>query len=499
MSIIGELAVNVAMKTLGFDKSKRRVRSGMRDMALAAKRTTSAFKKMAGALGVGLGVGSIAFALKRTANQLDNLAKTSRKLGLAAQQLDGLRFAAGQTGVAANTLDMALQRMVRRVSEAASGTGAAKDALRELGISAKALNQLAPDQQFLRIAEAMRGVSGQSDKVRLAFKLFDSEGVNLVNTLGEGSNKIREMMEEAKKLSGTLDDSTLKQVERFNDELAKLSKISTGGLQRIVIQIAPGASDLVEGLVALTEFSGRKDTSLTGALEAVIPLPESLKRGKQASSAPNARGNQLAFSPRGQFAYTGQIQQRNYLKFLDFFTRNAEIPGLESIQKRAREARATPGAENRAKKTRRKFRLELPADLPRKFLGAKLNQAMGGIGRAFQAGLGGMDQIGQGVRGAQMALAVEALKQQLGPGRAVGKSKEPQRKQIGSLASLSAFESESVRGFRALRQNLRKDEERLGLDKTRNQTLDRIAIASEKFAEELENLGQNETVTIPPA
>jgi hypothetical protein len=49
--------------------------------------------------------------------------------------LQELRFAASLAGVEQQTLDMALQRFVRRVAEAANGTGEAKDALAQMGIA----------------------------------------------------------------------------------------------------------------------------------------------------------------------------------------------------------------------------------------------------------------------------------------------------------------------------------------------------------------------------
>ncbi len=54
---------------------------------------------------------------------------------IGAEALQELRFAAKASGVEQQTLDMALQRFTRRTAEAAQGTGEAKDALAQLGMT----------------------------------------------------------------------------------------------------------------------------------------------------------------------------------------------------------------------------------------------------------------------------------------------------------------------------------------------------------------------------
>src|SRR5690606_15888857 len=145
----------------------------------------------AAALG-GTALATATVMVKKQLELIDSTAKTADKLGIATEKLTAMRIQAELTGVSTNTLDMGLQRMVRRVAEAAQGTGEASGALKELGIDARELAKLSPDKQFGLIADAMVNVGSQSDKVRLAFKLFDSEGVALVNTLKGGSAAMQE-------------------------------------------------------------------------------------------------------------------------------------------------------------------------------------------------------------------------------------------------------------------------------------------------------------------
>jgi len=224
--------VNIVIKAV--DKTKRSFRAVTMGLN-AIKRV--AFS-MQSAL-VAVGVAGFGFLVKKSLNATDALGKMADKIGIGTAELGGLRHAAELTGVATTTLDMGLQRMVRRVSEAASGSGEAKDALIELGLSAKALNAMAPDEQFRAIADAMEGVAGQGEKVRLAMRLFDTEGVALVNTLKGGSAALIETEQEAERLGLRLSRGLVKGVEKANDAIGTLGSYIANVFNRAVGELAP--------------------------------------------------------------------------------------------------------------------------------------------------------------------------------------------------------------------------------------------------------------------
>ena len=116
-------------------------------------------------VGIGIAAASATvIGLTRGVAELgDNSAKTADKLGMNVEALQELRYAAERSGVSSNTLDMAMQRMTRRVSEAARGTGEAKDALKEMGLSAEELTKMAPEEAIAEISDAMAKVPGEAE------------------------------------------------------------------------------------------------------------------------------------------------------------------------------------------------------------------------------------------------------------------------------------------------------------------------------------------------
>ncbi len=218
----------------------------------ATDKTAAAFKSVMGSatrlaaaaakIGVAFataGVAAAAALTKMSMQNIDNLAKTADKIGITTQALGGLRHAAELTGVSASTMDMAMQRLTRRVSEAANGTGEAKDALIELGINAETLEQLPLDKQMEVIADSMKGVEKQSDKVRLAMKLFDSEGVAVVNTLAGGSAGLKVMAKEADALGITVGRVDAAKIEMANDAGTRAKGVFTGLGNQLSVAFSP--------------------------------------------------------------------------------------------------------------------------------------------------------------------------------------------------------------------------------------------------------------------
>ena len=64
------------------------------------------------------------------------------------------------------------------------------------------------------VADAFARIEDPAERVRLAFKLFDSEGVALVNLLSDGGGALEEMRERARGLGIVLDEHLVRDAER---------------------------------------------------------------------------------------------------------------------------------------------------------------------------------------------------------------------------------------------------------------------------------------------
>ncbi len=269
MSDIAKLTValyaNSAQFTSELQKSQKKAKnwsdSISKTMSIAAKATAGAAVAAAG---------SLALVYNQQAALIDQTAKFADRIGISTEALTQFRHASELTGVGAKNLDMSLQRMTRRIAEAATGSGEAAPALKQLGLDAQALGQMTPDQQLYTLADAFTQVESQSERVRLAFKLFDSEGVGMVNMLAGGSDGLRSMADEADRLGITLSRIDAAKVEMANDAMYKVGVTTTALKQEITTQLAPIVAALAEEFVAYSQQFGGMNSMVAEGIHSTV-------------------------------------------------------------------------------------------------------------------------------------------------------------------------------------------------------------------------------------
>ncbi len=213
---------------------------------------------------------AFAAVTKASFETIDNLAKTGDKLGILPDQLAGLQLAAEQSGVGIDKFNMGLQRMVRRIAEVATfGRGEAIPALDALGLSAEQLVNLPVEEQFRQIGEAMQGVENQAQRVSIGFKLFDSEGVDLIRTLEGGRESLDAFQAEAERLGLAVSRVDAAKIEQAVDAMNLLKRAVTGAANSVAIELAPAVTAIADAFrSASTDAVTMRDVA-RGAIDSI--------------------------------------------------------------------------------------------------------------------------------------------------------------------------------------------------------------------------------------
>ncbi len=247
--LVVALSANSAKLVSELAKSRKRVDSWAKQIRSSA----TVVAKVLAATGAAA-AGSIVAIVNGQAGAIDQLAKKARQFDIDTSALQRLRFEVQQTSeVTSGQLDPVLQRMVRRVAEAAKGTGEAKDAIRELGLDASKLAGLSTDKQFHAIADAMKRIGSAGDQTRLTMKIFDTEGVALVNSFNANLEAVGQ---EFDSLGIKITSQQAAMVEAYNDSKGKLSTLWDGFLNQITVAVAPAFQSVIEWITATTKEMG---------------------------------------------------------------------------------------------------------------------------------------------------------------------------------------------------------------------------------------------------
>ncbi|RUR34469.1 EF-hand domain-containing protein [Vreelandella nanhaiensis] len=198
----------------------------------------------------------------------DQLQKTNLRIGASTEALSQYNYVAKLSGVEFGQLTTAWQRQTRRIAEAAQGTGVASKALERLNLNAAELNRLAPEEQFERIATAMQNVESSSERVALAQKLWDSEGVKLVQIVNSGTDAIAAMRAEADALGLTISQDTANAMASYNDEVDRLKFAAQGLSQTLAAELVPSMTSGLQVTSAFIQEIGGAETILGTARDA---------------------------------------------------------------------------------------------------------------------------------------------------------------------------------------------------------------------------------------
>jgi len=236
---------NLRINLTAFDKTQRAfasVRNGL------SKVKSSVFNVRNAVVGLGA-----TLALKQFAGQIDELAKSSARLGLTVNELQSLEFAAGQTGVSSQELAKGLERFSRSIGETANGIGIAKRSFEDLGISVtNSEGQIKPTRELLgEVSDRLKDVQDPAERVRIAFDLFGRSGTKLINTLKGGNEELTALQERFNEVTIQLTGEQAKAVEAANDGFDRLGKTFSSFGQQITATVLPAIQRVAEAFTVL--------------------------------------------------------------------------------------------------------------------------------------------------------------------------------------------------------------------------------------------------------
>ena len=177
------------------------------------------FAKAVGGLFAAAGVAGLGNLVKNLVDFGSKLTDVSDKLGVSTDFIQEWNFAAKENGIASNASEMALQRFVRRLGEAQQGTGELLPSLKQYGIALFDSSGRARSAEMVLkdYADTVASVQDPQERLRLAFKAFDSEGAALVSVLAKGSAGLREYQQRAQELGVVLSEDTAKKFDKLSD------------------------------------------------------------------------------------------------------------------------------------------------------------------------------------------------------------------------------------------------------------------------------------------
>lgn len=237
--------------------------SKLRSELNKAERATAKFEQqvnraIGGVIRTIVGLGSVAAltAFGRSAlNTADQIAKSADRIGIGTDALQKYRYAAGLAGADSKTLESSLEKLNKRLGEAAAGNKEAAAEFMKLGISIKSGNGdiRATEEVFRDLADRLAAMKDPAERTRAAMKLMEEGGAGLIVMLRGGSAALDAAAKEAEKLGLVIEEKLLRQAEQTSDQLSKVAQVIGTKFTRAALEAAPYVDAFATGLLGLTE------------------------------------------------------------------------------------------------------------------------------------------------------------------------------------------------------------------------------------------------------
>ncbi|MGZ2374977.1 hypothetical protein ACVI3U_002880 [Sinorhizobium medicae] len=217
-------------------------------VARSAGRMTSAFALLGTSFG-GIVAGAYGVA-KSTADVGAALTESSFKLGIGVEALQEYQYAAMMSGIESEKLEKGIEKLGINAAEAAKGNKTLRKEFAGLGVAVKAANgQMRPTEAILNdTLSALADIEDPIQRNRAAFKLLGKSGVDLVKMLGDGSEGLRDMRNEARRTGNVMSTEAAAFGDEFGDNVDRLLTRLQGLKKFLGVQLLPVMNELVESV-----------------------------------------------------------------------------------------------------------------------------------------------------------------------------------------------------------------------------------------------------------
>lgn len=188
-----------------------------------------------GALGASI-LAPMAAGVKSFISAGDALQKMSDRTGVAASALSELNYAAEQSGTDLAAVEGALKRAQLAITQANDGSQSMADAFGRVGLNARQLASLSPDQQFQKIAAAIAAVPDPTIRAARAMEIFGRSGTQLLPLI---TSNLAELRQEARDLGVTLTNDDAKAAAELGDAFGRVGKTGKAAFMQIGASMAP--------------------------------------------------------------------------------------------------------------------------------------------------------------------------------------------------------------------------------------------------------------------
>ncbi|GHE05459.1 hypothetical protein U879_03835 [Defluviimonas sp. 20V17] len=185
---------------------------------------------------------------------IDVQAKLAASLGTTVASMQVLERAGGLAGVSMGEIEQAMVQLTKRLSQAASGTGPAVNALKRLHLTAEALQKLPLDARIAAIQDALAKYVPEAQRAAVASQLFGDRASVTFSRIDSAT--LRQATTDVRDFGVATSEADAAQIQRTNDAISRLGLVWTGLANQLTAAVAPSLEAVSNAMARATRVGG---------------------------------------------------------------------------------------------------------------------------------------------------------------------------------------------------------------------------------------------------
>jgi hypothetical protein len=246
MAVAASLNVLLTAQTAQFTSSMKKAEKTLTGFSKVGTSVSSAMSKLKGGLavvGVSLAAGAVASQIRSTVSAIDDAGDAAERLGVTFQNFRAIQESSLKNGgVSFEVISDAIEKMNLNIGKA----GKVRETLKGIGLSTSQLVTGSPDQKFLLIVEALRGVESAGKRAAIIQEVFGKNAREVGNIAALSADQFEQWKRSSMDLSGQLSGE---QLDAFNEMQAAVEQIGRAWdkfAERAVAALAPTIKMVLE-------------------------------------------------------------------------------------------------------------------------------------------------------------------------------------------------------------------------------------------------------------
>lgn len=208
-----------------------------------------------GVKALGDGLKKLGSALMDAAAAADDMETLALKTGITTDELQKLQYAAGTVDVSVETVAGAMGKLTKSMDSASSGSGAAADAFKKLGVAVQNDDGTFRDRNavFQEAIAALGDIADETERDATAMAIFGKSATELNPLILGGADALQQLGEHAEQAGLILSGDALNSLSNLNDRFDVLKQ--TLGLvgQQFLAQFAEPLTQAIDKVIGYVE------------------------------------------------------------------------------------------------------------------------------------------------------------------------------------------------------------------------------------------------------